>query len=375
MKIKQKIDHEASGLSQPSAKLKTSWTSNQTFWLIQIVTWTIYVSFDIYLRNADASATFKEVTGTLISYYTGMILTCGLRLIFHRLEAYLTSIPRILLVIIISTPLTSVVWISLDFILSIPLWGFEMLLQEYVTFGTRFWISLLFRTSFITMTWSALYFAIHYTLDWRKQREAVERVGAMADSAQLKMLRYQLNPHFLFNSLSSLRSLIRKNPDQAVVMLTKISDLLRFTLSERTEDRISLGEEMGAILDYYEIEKIRHGENLQIEFEFDSTANKLPIPAFLIHPVAENALKHGFKTSKPPIKIRLSTLYRDSILRIEIINSGRWDPSHVSNVADGSGTGLSNVRKRLTHYYPDKHSLKLDQGDDTVKAVLTIRMD
>jgi len=179
------------------------------------------------------------------------------------------------------------------------------------------------------------------------------------------MLRYQLNPHFLFNTLSSLRALIRrKDNDIAEEMVTKISEFLKYSLLEGEDSKVPLSREIKTINHYFDIEKVRFGNQLIIEYNIDPQTENFLIPVFLIHPLIENAVKHGMKTSPSPLKISLTTKMKDKNLWIEITNSGKWierDP-----VDDTARTGLQNTQKRLILAYPKDHMIEIVKNEDSV---------
>lgn len=222
------------------------------------------------------------------------------------------------------------------------------------------------------VTWSALYFSLKmYEQLVREKREA-QQARLMAQSAQLEVLRYQLNPHFLFNTLSSLRALTTRNPKKAKDVVTKISEFLRYSLSGATEDQVPLSKEIEIIRHYIDIERIQYGKKLLVEINIDPLTEDVPIPIFLIHPLVENAVKHGMRTSPVPLRITLTTAMTDDEFCIEIINSGHWNEHSQTPAAFGTGTGLANVRKRLEHFYPNNHRLDILKHEDAV--VVTIHL-
>jgi two-component system, LytTR family, sensor kinase len=224
-------------------------------------------------------------------------------------------------------------------------------------------------------TWSLLYFGIKFWIDLLEERERSQKASLLAQSAQLQMLRYQINPHFLFNSFSSLRALIRIDQNKAENMLSKLSEFYRYTLVAKNNTEIPLIEEIEAITHYAEIEKIRFEDKIEFEFNIDSLAEEYPIPSFLIHPLVENAIKYGMKTSEMPLKIWINASVENNWLIIQIINSGKFikngnDEGHV-----GTGCGLLNIKNRLAYSYPYKNKFEINEQDGKVYATVKIFKD
>jgi LytS/YehU family sensor histidine kinase len=232
------------------------------------------------------------------------------------------------------------------------------------------WISFLFPIPF---GWSALYFGIKFWLEWDLQKERAEKASSLAQQAQLQMLRYQLNPHFLFNALNSIRALIEEDTRTARAMITELSEFLRYSLVSRDRKNVKLKDELEAVRYYLLIEKKRYEEKLNVVFEIDPKAEDYPVLSFLIHPLIENAIKYGMQTSSMPLQIIIKAEVLEDRLRIIVINSGVWLKS--SGLKDGTtstGTGLENVKARLQNAFPDKYMLDTFEKDGYVHVVLEI---
>jgi two-component system, LytTR family, sensor kinase len=221
--------------------------------------------------------------------------------------------------------------------------------------------------AFVLMAWSAVYVAVVY-------QERAARADALAAEAQLAMLRYQVNPHFLFNALNSLRALIDEDPTRARAMVTELAELFRHSLRSARDGEVpTVADELAAVRSYLDIQHIRFDDALAVELEVDPAAAATPLPAFLVHPLVENAIKHGLETSPPPLRVRVSARRRGEWLVIEVANTGTWlaAPS-----ASGTGTGLRNLRERLRHLYPgERHRFEIgDGGDGWVRATIEVEV-
>ncbi len=206
-------------------------------------------------------------------------------------------------------------------------------------------------------------------LSEKKAREA--RLESLVKETELKMLRSQINPHFLFNSLNSISSLTVTNPDKARLMVIKLSDFMRYALSRKDEQPVTLQSELENIRLYLDIEKVRFGDRLFIEEQIDPGCLNTKIPVMILQPLYENAIKHGVYESTD--KVTIATSVSSSNEYIEMTISNNFDPEVIS--AKGTGTGLSNVSRRLELLYGNKAMLKTEKQNGIFTARLFIPVD
>ena len=176
------------------------------------------------------------------------------------------------------------------------------------------------------------------------------RLESLVKETELKMLRSQINPHFLFNSLNSISSLTVTNPEKARQMVVKLSDFMRYALARKDEQPVSLQSELENIRLYLEIEKVRFGNKLTTEEHIDPDCFNIKIPVMLLQPLYENAVKHGVYESTETVKIFTQAKIIND--HIEIIIRNNYDPSPTAK--KGTGTGLINVSRRLELFYGNK---------------------
>ena len=156
------------------------------------------------------------------------------------------------------------------------------------------------------LVWSALYFGIKYYLLMQEERQRSLKAMNMAHEAQLKMLRYQLNPHFLFNTLNALSTLILdRQIEPANRMVSKLSNFLRYSLDNDPMQKISLAQEISALKLYLDIEKVRFEERLQLEIDVEDEARRALIPSLLLQPLVENAIKYAVSPSEEPVRLTI----------------------------------------------------------------------
>jgi two-component system, LytTR family, sensor kinase len=238
-------------------------------------------------------------------------------------------------------------------------------------FDDQLWRASLLPT-FVLTAWSALYFSFVYRDRANAESERALRATALATAAELAMLRYQVNPHFLFNSLNSLRALIDENPAAARTMVTQLAELFRHSL-RTTRDELTVDDELTAVRHYLDIQKIRFDDGLETDVRCDGDAARTALAGFLIHPLVENAVKYGLETSDRPLRVAVAVARRGDQLEVEVRNTGRWLDDGARHGA-GTGTGLRNLRARLAHLYPDRHALDVGEHDGEVRARLMLQL-
>ncbi len=227
--------------------------------------------------------------------------------------------------------------------------------------------------SFVLLFLSATYFITHLILQTARQRETAHKAETLAKDVQLKMLRYQINPHFLFNVLNSIYTLIDENKGKAKKLVIYMSEYYRYTLNKQQE-AVPIEKEVEAIMKYLEIQKTRFEEEFQYEISVDETAKSILIPSFLIHLLIENAVKYGYKTMKGKLIIRLSIVISDNNLHIKVLNTGKLlsGPSSSGISHNGTGNGIENLKNRLSLYYNDNYSFSLKEEEGWVIAAIEI---
>ena len=232
---------------------------------------------------------------------------------------------------------------------------------------------------FFFAAWSAYYLAaIAQGEALRAQRRAAE-AEAMARSAQVRALRYQINPHFLFNTLNSLSSLVMSSrPTEAEEMILKLSTFFRSSLSLDPTDDVSLAEEIALQRLYLDIEMVRFPKRLKAEFDIPSELENAKLPAMILQPVIENAIKYGVSQSRNKVTLRIAAREAGpGRFTIEIVNSGNIEPSTKrGDHPDGVGVGLTNVCQRLTARFGPAAQCEFGPvAEGGYRVVLTLPLD
>jgi LytS/YehU family sensor histidine kinase len=190
----------------------------------------------------------------------------------------------------------------------------------------------------------------------------------MLKETELMMLRSQINPHFLFNSLNSISSLTISDPAKAREMVIKLSEFMRYVLSRKEDRTVSLRTELENLKLYLDIEKTRFGERLEFEEDLSEESLDVKVPNMILQPLYENAIKHGVYESTGTVNVKLSTRKLDAGISISISND--YDPETIA--PGGTGTGLNNVSRRLELYYGTRAWLKTQKEERVFTAEIYI---
>ena len=219
--------------------------------------------------------------------------------------------------------------------------------------------------------WSALYYAINFFLTVEEQADRLERLEAQATSAQLALLRYQLNPHFLFNTLNSISTLVLlKQTEPANAMLTRLSGFLRHTLITEPGSQVTLAQEVETLQLYLDIERMRFEERLRTHFDIEETALDAQLPSMLLQPLIENAVKYAVSPQEEGASISVTARLVGGRIRMTVEDTGPGvdGPAQLDMLeytatgaakpatsATSTGVGLGNIRNRLMQGYGDNH--------------------
>lgn len=358
------------------------WNRQRMFWLFHITGWVLItlIVYAYYSSALEGRAQFFR----FISYYAGgFILTLALRPMLRNIAKREYNLYSLFLIIFFIAFASTLAIYVFHFFVSI-----RSLKSEYpeltsfrIIFDSLFWKFLLGIHSFIVFMvvflWLILYFGTKIFLDLRVEREAAREAQIQAQQAQLEMLRYQLNPHFLFNSLNSIWALVDEDPEAVKKMVNELSDFLRYSLLFDHQPFQPLSHEIEALKNYFSIEKKRFQEKLVIDLDIADNTRNCRILSFILQPFVENAIKFGMQTSEMPLKIGLSSQLEGKDLVLNISNTGTWIDSseHEAENSEYSGTGqgIQNAVNRLNIAYPEQYQLLFEKLSQKVIIKLVIR--
>src|SRR5262245_37794876 len=325
---------------------------NRLVWALHPLGWSAYF-FTKYVGALlyEKPAAYIKVLG--LAALGGFVLSAPLRYIYRALWSR-PPVTRFVGVLL-SAWLTALVWrAEINSVASrfMPDWDMKGEPWYAIFYGTL-------SSTYLLLCWSALYFGIKYYETLQAQRETALKASALAQEAQVKMLRYQLNPHFLFNTLNAISTLILdgqgKVANQAV---TRLSDFLRYTLDKDPMKKVTLRQELDALNLYLGIEQLRFGERLRIEFAVDDMAYQGLVPSLILQPLIENALKYAVAPREEGGRLRIEGRVRGWKLELAVQDDGPGLPPN-PGPGNARGVGLRNTRERLAVLYPNRHEINI----------------
>ena len=333
---------------------------NRAFWLMQSLGWSGY----FILRSLSGFANSMGImwlVHTALLTATGYSLTLLMGALFRRLIKM-----RVLLTVILS--LGAVVLASTVFSV-IETWSYATFLKpDSRPVGFEYLGAILLNFSLLA-AWAALYYGINYYILLEEQITQRERLESQASSAQLAMLRYQLNPHFLFNTLNSISTLVLlKQTERANAMLARLSSFLRYTLANESSAKVTLAQEVETLKLYLEIEKMRFEDRMRPHFRIDSDTIGARLPSLLLQPLIENAIKYAVTPSESGADIWITATREGQAIRIEVADNGNGEGANLA-ATQSTGVGLANIRERLVQAYGNAHGFttkKNEQGGFSV---------
>lgn len=226
----------------------------------------------------------------------------------------------------------------------------------------------------ITYT-TAITMSLKLVKHWYEKERLAKELEKLNTETELKYLKSQINPHFLFNSLNSIYSLAFQKSDLAPELILKLSDILRYILYDGSEKKVSLTQEIKYLKSYLELEKVRHGTRMDLDITVNGETDNKEIAPMLLIPFVENSFKHGLGKDMANGFVRVNLDSHTDHLHFEIANSRPKNGSEVSSKKGyQGGIGLINVQKRLKLLYPKRHSLNLSSTENEFKVELDITL-
>lgn len=336
----------------------------QIYWLSQFGGWGLFVLGNI-LSASIQDQPFQGIY--LLSCFiliVGMLTTHIFRSMIHRFGWKKLNIPQLIPRMLLSAVAMSAVFTTINTLLTIMLSGNWSIIKDadYI----NFWQNIL-NFSALFLVWEIIYFAVNTFENWKREEILNLELKASQTEIELNSLKAQMNPHFVFNCMNSIRALVDENPERAKQAITMLSGILRNNLTQSRFQAIPLSDEIDLVEKYLALEKIRFEERLTVRFEIDPTTLQYKIPPFVLQTIAENGIKHGIAKKIEGGKIRIKTQGFADRFVITITNTGKYE-SPFSN----EGIGLANTKTRLHMLYGDAAEMKLIPGNGTVEVRLSI---
>ncbi len=329
---------------------------NRAFWMLQTAGWTFY----LLLRLASGVGNGVSVSfliPLLVSVATGYSITLVLSAVFRWLIARKPIMTWTGAVVAV---LSAVAAFSV-----IDAWVYNVMAREGAAFDGALFLGSITINFLLVAAWSALYFGINFYIILEEREDELLRLEGQASSAQLAMLRYQLNPHFLFNTLNSISTLVLlKQTERANAMLSRLSSFLRYTLVYEPTAQVTLAQEVETLKLYLDIEKMRFEDRLRATFDVDPAAAKARLPSLLLQPLVENAVKYAVTPLEDGADIALEARLIGERVRIIVSDTGQGLNGATPAPHSSTGVGLANITERLAQAFGEDQRIEYGSSAD-----------
>lgn len=327
-------------------------TKQWPFWQVQCAGWFVFAVITFPLKWIVFGSIYAALVVTVYREGVGLLVTSGMHFVYQRFYreqmAWFRLGALILLVSLVGTAVQATLCFAFHDILDFEE---EKIFKEGVVFAVIY-----FRAG-LSLGWSLLYFGckLYDEREGRKLRIA---------RTELQLLRAQINSHFLFNALNTILSALELGRKNLREMLQALADYLNYSLRNRHDTLVTLGDEVDALADYLILEKARIGSTLDISMRIDERARAVPVPGIILQPLVENAIKFGRETSPKGTCIRVDIAIDGTSLVIEVANMGRWIPA--ARERTSGGVGLENIRARLALHYTGSYHMETTAEEEWV---------
>jgi hypothetical protein len=357
------------------ASLPARTKSRQLYWILQVAGWGLYTLVK-YIGAATVLGMPWGTTALELAIFgcVGLAISHWLRNFVRRRQWAALSIPKLATRIVVAsfivgTPLGIATQISDVSALQDPgpvLHEYAPALRASVTVPIQALLQIA-NWAFLYMIWLTIYFGAVGLREYRTARLEQSELARALQLAELRLLKSQLNPHFLFNALNTVRSLIADNPSRAQNAVTRLANTLRYTLSSRQDELVTLSQELDIVSDYLQLESMRFEDRLRIETHVPEDAAAVHIPVMLLQILVENAIKHGIAELPSGGLLRISAVLQNEMLILQVENPRPLVPIRATH----EGIGLRNAQDRLRLLFGARASLDLDLSKP---AVTTARL-
>jgi two-component system LytT family sensor kinase len=351
---------EGRAVAQPSAVPVVRVGS---FWRVHVATWIFIALFSLVSRVAAFDNIPLALTVTLILEPIGF----GLTALAHKtLMAWPRRRPSVTVLLVVVFSILGGL-LQMGIVNAVKDAFFAEL--DHTSMARADAIPVIYYTA-IFLGWSLAYFWIQADVEARSERVRRSEAEAAATRAELRQLRQQLDPHFLFNALNTVASEIPDRPDAALEMTHRIAAYLRYSLDQQSRPVCALPDEIEAVRAYVRIQELRFEGRLRCVVEMDPAVRSVAVPHLIVQGLVENAVKHGLRSSAETLEIRvIARRTGDDTTVIEVTNPGRL----TARTGDRPAVGLANTRRRLELHYPQRHELSLTEDGNIVLARLMLR--
>jgi sensor histidine kinase YesM len=342
------------------------YSRKRAYWLCQVLGWSGYIILSIMIMYAFSKVDSRFVISLITTCAAFMFITHLMRYAIIKMKVLEKNFQQQILYFLGLTIITSIFCGMVSEVIdnffgymSERLAHYSVLEKIFLTGFNAFWLILI---------WNLIYYLYHYIENNRKQQMDTIRLENMVKTLELETIKSRINPHFIFNSLNSIRALVDENPARARKAITELSNIMRNSLQTDKVETVPFSKEMDIVIDYLELEHMRFEERLNIELDIDPKTNQLPIPPMMVQTLIENAIKHGISQSVHGGKIKIITKINNDRHEIMVQNTGQLK----NNQFELKGFGIKSSIERLKILFGDAKFSMSNIPDNLVEAKVSI---
>lgn len=330
------------------------------YWTFQLVGWGVFALINIFFSLVFNMFSAKMLFRLVFFVEIGILFTHLMREVILKVGLLMRKLQHQIVIFIMLTVVFGLLWASVQT-------PFEIIcdLRTGVNKGKPFHMLFIVNFSMVLplfLIWNLIYFMYHYVMKSRKQQMDTIKLEALVKELELKTIKAHINPHFIFNALNGIRSLIDVDPPRARKAVTELSNILRSSLSADKGETIAFRDELKIVKDYLALEHMRFEDRLQIDYQVDDDTLSHPVPPMMLQTLVENAIKHGISKQVAGGIVQVTSDHKDNYHELIVRNSGVLN----GGVKNGGGFGLSSTRDRLQLLYGEKARFEIKQVEPTV---------
>jgi two-component system LytT family sensor kinase len=333
------------------------------YWICNLSGWLVYVLL-FGLLTLSRGGIQENGWLLFIIFFFGLFFSHVFRLLIVRFDwlrmALMPLLPRLALSLLVFSS-------AMGFVTVLAQIGFALKIVpdiRTITVGTDVFVRTILSYFLIFMLWTLVYFAVHYFLNYKNAEIQNLKWQASMTEIELNKLKSQLNPHFVFNSMNSIRALIDEDPLKAKEAVTQLSNILRNTLMMGRNRLVPFSEELKVVKDYLGLEAMRLEERLEVKMDIEPECMAFEVPPLMVQTLVENAIKHGIAKLTRGGLLTLKVWKNNGMLHVEIRNSGQFK----GNTESETGFGIANTEQRLTLLYQKRASFHI-QNENTETVI------
>jgi two-component system LytT family sensor kinase len=338
---------------------------NSRYWLFQVVGWGLFALIFLFVGFVFDKLDTNYYYRLFLFIGLGLLLTHFMRWVIRRANVLIKPIQEQIVNLVIIT-----------FIFGLLLGISETYSQDIFNLSLTNAKELIFKRlldnsfhSFVYLfMWNCIYFIYHYIEKSRRQQLDALKLEALIKELELKTIKAHINPHFIFNSLNSIRALVDENPERARKAITELSNILRSSMQAEKSETVTLEKELYIVKDYLALENMRFEDRLRIEYKVDEETLNQPVPPMMLQTLVENAIKHGISRQINGGVVRVISEFKNNFHELAVQNTGR-----LNGKVNGEGFGISSTNDRLSLLYGNKAKFEIRQATPTlVEAKVSI---